>query len=83
MHIKPNLNTKKDHVQLDEKFSYHGAHRRLTFDLHDENWIPQNVQATKKNVFDWKMQLEKVNLPRDLKDDTKLYQGIRIPCKFA
>ena len=25
--------------------------------------------------FDWKIQLEKVQLTRDLKDDTKIYQG--------
>ena len=31
--------------------------------------------------FDWKKQLEKVQLTRDLKDDTSLYQGIRLPCK--
>ena len=31
--------------------------------------------------FDWKIQLEKVHLTRDLKDDTILYQGIRLPCK--
>ena len=28
-----------------------------------------------------KIQLEKVQLTRDLKDDTTLYQGIRLPCK--
>ena len=31
--------------------------------------------------FDWKIQLEKVQLTRDLKDDTILYQEIRFPCK--
>ena len=31
--------------------------------------------------FDWKIQLEKVQLTRDLKDDTILYKGIRFPCK--
>ena len=31
--------------------------------------------------FDWKIQLEKVQLTRDLKDDSILYQGIRLPCK--
>ena len=31
--------------------------------------------------FDWKIQLEKVQLTRDLKDDTILYQEIRLPCK--
>ena len=31
--------------------------------------------------FDWKIQLEKVQITRDLKDDMILYQGIRLPCK--
>ena len=31
--------------------------------------------------FDCKIQLEKVQLTRDLKDDTTFYQGIRLPCK--
>ena len=31
--------------------------------------------------FDLKIQLEKVQLTRDLKDDTILYQGIRLLCK--
>ena len=31
--------------------------------------------------FDWKIQLEKVQLTGDLKDDTILYQRIRLPCK--
>ena len=31
--------------------------------------------------FDWKIQLEKLQLTRDLKDDTIVYQGIRLPCK--
>ena len=31
--------------------------------------------------FDWKIQLEKVPLKRDLNDDTMIYQGIRLPCK--
>ena len=29
--------------------------------------------------FDWKIQLEKVQLTRDLKDDTNLHQGIGLP----
>ena len=32
--------------------------------------------------FDWKIQLEKIQLARDLKDDTIVYQGIRLPCKI-
>ena len=31
--------------------------------------------------FDWKIQLEKVQLTRDLSDKTMIYQGIRLPCK--
>ena len=31
--------------------------------------------------FDWKIQLEKVQLTRDLKEATILYQGIRLPCR--
>ena len=31
--------------------------------------------------FDWKIQLEKVQLTRELKDDTIIYQKIRLPCK--
>ena len=38
-------------------------------------------KITKNNVFDWNIQLEKVQLTRDLKDDTILFQGIRLPCK--
>ena len=33
--------------------------------------------------FDWKIQLEKVQLIRDLKDDTIIYQGGRLPVKTA
>ena len=32
-------------------------------------------------VFDCKIQLEKVQLTRDLSDNTMIYQGIRLPCK--
>ena len=31
--------------------------------------------------FDWKIRIEKVQLIQDLKDDTIIYQGIRLPCK--
>ena len=31
--------------------------------------------------FDWKIQLEKIQLTRDLTDNTMIYQGIRLPCK--
>ena len=83
------------HIRLDNKFSFHGAHERLTYDLHDKNWIshiginnPSNCAADTKNkgyqdimFFDWKTKLEKIKLTRDLKDDTITYQGIRLPCK--
>ena len=32
--------------------------------------------------FDWKIQLEKIQLTRDLSDNTMIYQGIRLPCKM-
>ena len=61
------------HVQLCDKFPYHGAHGRLTYDLHDKNWKlhiriknPSICKAgTKKSgyqeikFFDCKIQLEK------------------------
>ena len=31
--------------------------------------------------FDWKIQLEKRQLTRNLSDNTMIYQGIRLPCK--
>ena len=31
--------------------------------------------------FDWKIQLEKVQLTQDLSDNTIIYQEIRLPCK--
>ena len=31
--------------------------------------------------FDWKIQVEKIQLTRDLTDNTMIYQGIRLPCK--
>ena len=31
--------------------------------------------------FDWKIQLEKIQLTRDLSDNIMIYQGIRLPCK--
>ena len=32
--------------------------------------------------FDWKIELEKLQLTSDLKDDTKFYQGVRLLCKI-
>ena len=83
------------HLRLDRNFPFHGTHGRFTYDLHDKHWIPyisindpSNCKADTKNkgyqeimFFDWKIQLEKVQLTRDLKDGTILYQGILLPCK--
>ena len=82
------------HLKLDDKFLFHGAHGSLTYDLHYKNWTPHIgiknpsncVADTKKGYqeimfFVWKIQFEKVQLTRDLKDDTIIYQEIRLPCK--
>ena len=83
------------HIKLDERYPYNGAHGRLTHDVHDKHWIPHtginnpaNCKADTKNkgyleimFFDWKIQLEKIQLTRDLKDNTIIYQGIKLPCK--
>ena len=83
------------HIKLDEKHPYNGAHGRLTYDIHDTYWIPHieiknpsNCKAGTKNkgyqekmFFDWKIQIEKIQLTRDLSDNTKICQGIRLPCK--
>ena len=83
------------HINLDDKFPFHGAHGRLTYDLFDKNWIPHigiknpsNCKADTKNeryqeitFFDWNIQIGEVQLTQDLKDDTIIYQGIRLPCK--
>ena len=82
------------HFQLDERYPHNGAHRRLTYDIHDKHWIPHirinnpsNCKAeTKKGYqemmfFDWKTKLETIQLTRDLKDNTIFYQGIRLTCK--
>ena len=44
------------HIRLDTKYPFHGAHGRLTYDLHDRNWIPNiginnpsNCKADTKN----------------------------------
>ena len=84
------LEKHQGHIRIDTKFSFHGPNGKLTYDFHDKNWIPHiginnfsNCKADTKNksyqevmFFDWKIQLEKVQLTRDLKDDTILYQGI-------
>ena len=56
------------HKKLDEIYPFHGAHGRLTYDLHNKSWIPDigiknpsNCKAeTKKRFqeirfFDWKI----------------------------
>ena len=72
------------HIKLNNKFPFHGAHGRITYNLSDKNWIPHigvnnpsNCKADTKNkecqeimFFDWKIQIEKVQLTRDLKDYT-------------
>ena len=82
-------------IKLDKKYPYNGAHGRLTYDIHDKHWIPHigidnpsNCKADTKikryqeiMFFDWKIQLEKVQLTRDLDENTIIYQGIRLPCK--
>ena len=47
---------------------------------------PSNCKADTKTkghqeklIFDWNIQLEKVQLTRELKDDTVIYQVIRLP----
>ena len=89
------LERHQGHIKLEEKYPYNGAHGRLTYDIHDKHWIPHigindpsNCKADTKNkgyqeimFFDWKIQLEKVQLTRDLSDNTMIYQGIRLPCK--
>ena len=89
------LEKHQDTIRLDTKFPLYGAHGRLTYDLHDKNWKPHiginnpsNCKVDTKNkgyyekmFFDWKIQFEKVQLTLHVKDDTILYQGIRLPCK--
>ena len=49
-------------VRLDNKYPYQGAHGRLSYDLHDKNWIPHI----------------RINNPSNCKADTKTmgYQEI-------
>ena len=83
------------HIKLDERYLYNGEHGRLTYGIHDKHWTPHiginnpsNCKADTKDkgyqeklFFDRKIQLEKIQLTRDLKDKTVIYQGIRLPCK--
>ena len=71
------------------------GYRRLIYDLYDKKRIthiginnPSYCKADTKikgyqeiMFFDRKIQLEKVQLIRDLKDDAINYQGRRLPCK--
>ena len=83
------------HIKVDERYPYNGAHGRLTYETHEKHWIPQiginnpsNCKADTENkgyqeimFFNWKIQLQKIQLTQDLKDNTIIYQGIRLPCK--
>ena len=46
----------QSHLRLDKKYPFHGAYGKLTYDLHDKNWIPHieinhpsNCKADTKN----------------------------------
>ena len=93
--LQAELERYQSHIKLDDKFPFHGAQGRLPNDLHGKNWKPRiginNPSNCKADIinkgyqeimfFDWKMQLEKVQLTRDLKDDIIIYQANRLPCK--
>ena len=94
LYIKQKLERYQGHIKLDEKYPYNGAHGRLTYDIHDKHWIPHigindpsnckadtKIKDIKKSCFSiGKIQLEKIQLTRDLSDNTMIYQGIRLPC---
>ena len=42
----------------------------------------KNKGYQEKMLFDWNIQLEKVQLTRDLKDDTIFYQIVPLSCKI-
>ena len=47
-------------MQLDEKFPHHVANERLTYDLHDENWILQiGIKTINRQTADTKIQATK------------------------
>ena len=70
------LEKHQGHIRLDTNFPFQGTHGRLTYDHYDKHWIPHigindpsNCKADTKNkgyqeimFFDWKIQLEKVQL---------------------
>ena len=35
------------HIKIDEKYPYNGAHRRLTYEIHNKHWIP-HIEINKK-----------------------------------
>ena len=50
------LEKHQGHIRQDTNFHFHGAHGRLTYDLHDQHWIPHigtnipsNCKADTKN----------------------------------
>ena len=43
--------------------------------------LTQKIKDITKLFFDRKIQIEKVQLTRELKDDTIFYQTIQLPCK--
>ena len=83
------------YIKLDITYPFHGADGQLIYDLHDKNWIPlfgintpsyrkadtKNKRCQEKRFFDWKIHLEKTQVIRDSKDDTKIYQATRLPRK--
>ena len=73
------------HTRLDTKFPFHGAkQRRPPLGINNlSKWEADTKNKGHQEImfFDWKTKLEKIQLTRDLKDDTKLYQGIRTSCK--
>ena len=87
------LEQAQGYFQIDKKLPYHGAHGQLTDEIHNKNWKPHigidnlsNCTAEMQNsryqeilFFNWNQQ--KVQPTRDLRDDTIIYQGTRLPCK--
>ena len=90
--LQAELERYQGHIKSDIKYPLHNAHGRLTYDFHDKNWMPHiginapsNCKADTKNkayqeimFFNWEIQIEKIQLTRDLKDDTIIYQAIRL-----
>ena len=53
----------------------------MIYTIKTGDMIQKTFRLPRINVFDWQFQFEQVQLTRDLRDETKLYQGIRLPCK--